>query len=165
MRRPSPLPFPPYRATWGRARWTPSGWWQPTLLALLSRYTGGLTDRYGPRLPLVAEGHPTRHRRRGGFVLFVVPWIWGYHWTTFFPATVVVELGLSILVPAVTTVALNSVDVRHTGLASAINDDVVNWPSPRDATRPLDDRGGVPSTVHREGGSTVTAARAGAMEG
>ena len=125
----------------------------------------GLTDRYGPRLPLVAEVHPTRHRRRRGFVLFVVSWSWGSHWTTFFPATAVLELGLSILAPAVNTAALKSVDVRRTGLASAINDDVVNGPSPRDATRPLDDRGGVPSTVHREGRSTVTAARAGAMEG
>jgi MFS family permease len=33
----------------------------------------------------------------------------------------VLGIGLSILVPAVTTVALNSVDARHTGLASAIN--------------------------------------------
>ncbi len=30
-------------------------------------------------------------------------------------------MGLAILVPAVTTVALNSVDERHSGLASAIN--------------------------------------------
>jgi hypothetical protein len=34
---------------------------------------------------------------------------------------VVLGVGLSILVPAVTTVALNSVDARHEGLASAIN--------------------------------------------
>jgi MFS family permease len=76
------------------------------LLALLSRYTGGLTDRYGPRLPLVAGPAIAA----AGFVLFVVPWSWASHWTTFLPATVVLELGLSILVPAVTTVALNSVE-------------------------------------------------------
>jgi MFS family permease len=34
---------------------------------------------------------------------------------------VVLGLGLSILVPAVTTVALNSVEDKHSGLASAIN--------------------------------------------
>jgi hypothetical protein len=34
---------------------------------------------------------------------------------------VVLGIGLSILVPAVTTVALSSIDVRHEGLASAIN--------------------------------------------
>jgi hypothetical protein len=87
------------------------------LLALLSRYTGGLTDHYGPRLPLVARPAVAA----AGFALFVVPGSGGSYWTTFFPATVVLGLGLSILVPAVTTVALNSVDVGHTGLASAIN--------------------------------------------
>jgi len=34
---------------------------------------------------------------------------------------VVLGVGLAILVPAVTTVALNSVEARHSGLASAIN--------------------------------------------
>jgi len=57
-----------------------------------------------------------------GFFLFALPGVQsGSYWTTFFPAAVVLGVGLSILVPAVTTVALNSVDARHTGLASAIN--------------------------------------------
>ena len=87
------------------------------LMSLLSRYTGGLTDRYGARLPLVLGPAIAA----AGFALFALPGIEGSYWTTFFPATVVMGLGLSILVPAVTTVTLNSVDVRHTGLASAIN--------------------------------------------
>ena len=88
------------------------------IMSLLSRYTGGLTDRYGPRLPLVLGPAIAAV----GFLLFVVPGAdSGSYWTTFFPAAVVLGVGLSILVPAVTTAALNSVDVRHTGLASAIN--------------------------------------------
>jgi MFS family permease len=88
------------------------------LMSLLSRYTGGLTDRYGPRLPLVLGPAIAAV----GFLLFAVPGVQGgSYWTTFFPAAVVLGIGLSILVPAVTTVALNSVDARHTGLASAIN--------------------------------------------
>ena len=88
------------------------------IMSLLSRYTGGLTDRYGPRLPLVLGPAIAAL----GFLLFVVPGAEsGPYWTTFFPAAVVLGVGLSILVPAVTTAALNSVDVRHTGLASAIN--------------------------------------------
>ena len=87
------------------------------LMSLLSRYTGGLTDRYGPRLPLVVGPAIAAV----GFALFAVPGIGGSYWTTFFPAVTALGLGLSILVPAVTTVALNSVDVRHAGLASAIN--------------------------------------------
>ena len=35
--------------------------------------------------------------------------------------TVVLGIGLSVLVPAVTTVALNSVEGKHSGLASVIN--------------------------------------------
>jgi MFS family permease len=50
-----------------------------------------------------------------------VPGIGESYWTTFFPAAVNLGIGLSILDPAVTTVALSSVDVRHEGLASAIN--------------------------------------------
>jgi EmrB/QacA subfamily drug resistance transporter len=88
------------------------------VLSLLSRYTGGLTDRYGARLPLVVGPAIAA----AGFALFVVPGVEsGSYWTTFFPAAVVLGVGLSILVPAVTTVALNSVDARYEGLASAIN--------------------------------------------
>jgi EmrB/QacA subfamily drug resistance transporter len=87
------------------------------LMTFLSRYTGGLTDRYGPRLPLVLGPAVTA----AGFLLFALPGIGGSYWTTFFPAVVVLGVGLSVLVPAVTTVALNSVEIRHSGLASAIN--------------------------------------------
>lgn len=88
------------------------------IMSLLSRYTGGLTDRFGPRLPLVVGPAISAV----GFALFAVPGVGGgSYWTTYFPAAVVLGLGLSILVPAVTTVALNSVSASRTGLASAIN--------------------------------------------
>jgi MFS family permease len=87
------------------------------LIFLLSRHTGGLADRFGARFPLVLGPAIAAV----GFVLFAVPGIGGSYWTTFFPATVVLGVGLAVLVPAVTTVALNSVETRHSGLASAIN--------------------------------------------
>jgi MFS family permease len=87
------------------------------IMFLLSRYTGGLADRFGPRLPLVVGPLVSA----AGFVLFAVPDLGAPYWITFFPAAVVLGVGLAILVPAVTTVALNSVEVRHSGLASAIN--------------------------------------------
>jgi EmrB/QacA subfamily drug resistance transporter len=87
------------------------------IMFLLSRYTGSLTDRFGPRLPLVLG--PTV--AAVGFALFAVPGMGSPYWLTFFPAAVVLGVGLAILVPAVTTVALNSVEERHSGLASAIN--------------------------------------------
>jgi len=87
------------------------------LMFFLSRYTGGLTDRFGARLPLVLGPAIAAL----GFALFAVPGIGGSYWTTFFPAAVVLGIGLSVLVPAVTTVALNSVEGKHSGLASVIN--------------------------------------------
>jgi EmrB/QacA subfamily drug resistance transporter len=88
------------------------------LIFLLSRYTGGLADRFGARLPLVVGPAIAAV----GFALFALPGTnSGSYWTTFFPAAVVLGIGLSILVPAVTTVALNSVEDKHSGLASAIN--------------------------------------------
>src|SRR5215212_7137769 len=88
------------------------------LMSFLSRYTGALTDRFGARLPLVLGPAVTAL----SFALFVVPGVEsGSYWTAFFPATVILGVGLSILVPAVTTVALNAVDVRYEGLASAVN--------------------------------------------
>ena len=88
------------------------------LMFLLSRYTGGLTDRFGARFPLVVGPAIAAV----GFVLFAVPGVQsGSYWTTFFPASVASGIGLSVLVPAVTTAALNSLNVRHAGVASAIN--------------------------------------------
>jgi EmrB/QacA subfamily drug resistance transporter len=87
------------------------------IMFLLSRYTGNFADRFGPRLPLVMGPLVSA----AGFVLFAVPGLGASYWITFFPAAVVLGVGLAILVPAVTTVALNSVEARHSGLASAIN--------------------------------------------
>ena len=88
------------------------------VLSLLSRYVGALTDRYGARLPLVIGPVIAGV----GFALFAVPGVEaGSYWTSYFPAAVVLGVGLAAQASAVTTVALNSVEVRHEGLASAIN--------------------------------------------
>jgi hypothetical protein len=90
------------------------------LMFFLSRYTGGLTARFGARFPLVLG--PTI--AAVGFALFALPGIGGSYWTTFFPAVLVLGLGLSVVVPALTTVALNSVRGHHSGLASGVNNAV-----------------------------------------
>src|SRR5215216_4724022 len=88
------------------------------VLSLLSRYTGGLTDHYGARLPLVIGPAIAA----AGFALFAVPGVEsGSYWTSFFPAAVVLGVGLAAQASAVTTVVLNSVDAGRSGLASAIN--------------------------------------------
>lgn len=91
------------------------------LMFFLSRFTGGLVSRFGARFALVLGPSIVAV----GFALFALPGVEaGSYWTTFFPAVVVLGLGLSVVVPALTTVALNSVQGQHSGLASGVNNAV-----------------------------------------
>ncbi|MGI8866924.1 MAG: MFS transporter [Rubrobacteraceae bacterium] len=87
---------------------------------LLSRWAGGLVPRIGPKTPLVIGPIIAAV----GFILFTLPGTDGSYWTTFFPAVVIMGLGMSLVIAPLTTTALNSVSGRHSGLASGVNNAV-----------------------------------------
>lgn len=93
------------------------------LLAGMSRWAGAWMDRVGARLPLTIGPIITGF----GFMAFALPGVTdgpSDYWFTFFPAIVLVGIGMGITVAPLTTAVMSSAPSSQSGVASGINNAV-----------------------------------------
>jgi EmrB/QacA subfamily drug resistance transporter len=90
------------------------------VLALLSKWGGGLADRFGARGPLVVGPIIVA----AGLLLLSAPGTDGPYWKTFLVPMLTLGFGMAITVAPLTTTVLNSVPQHQTGVASGINNAV-----------------------------------------
>jgi len=91
------------------------------IMAGLSRWAGGLLDRFGARLPLVIG--PAISALGLGLIASMVAG--GAYWE-FLVAIVILGFGMVISVAPLTTTVMNSVSANQTGIASGINNAVAS---------------------------------------
>jgi MFS family permease len=87
------------------------------LFSFLSRWAGGLVDRWGPKKPLFFGPLIVGL----AFVLLALPDRGGSYWTTFFPGIVLLGLGMATSAAPLTTVVMTSVGADRAGVASGVN--------------------------------------------
>jgi EmrB/QacA subfamily drug resistance transporter len=90
------------------------------IMFALSRWSGSLVDRYGPRRPLIIGPLIAAV----GFGLFAMTGAGASYWRSFFPGVVILGLGMAISVAPLTTTVMGSVSEELSGVASGVNNAV-----------------------------------------
>jgi EmrB/QacA subfamily drug resistance transporter len=94
-------------------------------VSLLSRWSGRLVARVGPRLPMITGSVLTA----AGFVLLALPGVGGSYWTTFFPGLTTLGIGMGVTVTPLTATAMGAAGSQHAGVASGINNAIARTAS------------------------------------
>ena len=93
------------------------------LLAGMSRWAGGLVDRFGPRPPLTIGPSLVGL----GFLLLAVPGVTSgpsSYWYTYMPGIIVFAIGMGLTVAPLTTTVMSALPERFAGTESGINNAV-----------------------------------------
>jgi EmrB/QacA subfamily drug resistance transporter len=90
------------------------------IIFVLSRWAGGLTDKYGARVPFAAGTVVSA----AGYLSLALFNGEGSFFTTVFPGISLVGLGLALSIAPLTTAVMNAAEVGYSGTASGINNAV-----------------------------------------
>ena len=102
-----------YSATQAGAAFLPFA----VVVGALSRWAGGLSDRFGPRPILILGSLVTA----AGLALFALPGTAGTYASTFFAPMLAAGLGMAMCATPITAVVLGAVDPPQAGIASGVN--------------------------------------------
>ena len=94
----------------------------PLIMFALSRWSGGLLDRFGARPPLIIGPLITSL----GLILFALGGADGSYWLRIFPPMLIMGFGMAISVAPLTAAVISAVPDRQIGIASGINNAVAD---------------------------------------